>query len=225
MRFLLVLLALIGAMVSLSAPAAARNWDETVTELPSGAFLIGNPDARVKLVEYLSYTCPHCAAFAQESPKVLDVQMIRSGSTSLEVRNFIRDEMDLGAAMLAHCAGPTRFMALSNAIFAKQDDWLPQGIDFTQANQRRLAMYPKLARLKAYAAGGGLTALAQAQGMTPQQTDACFANTALLGKILAMTSSAPASVTGTPGFFVNGKFEPVYDWAHLQPLLRAAGAR
>ena len=228
MRFLLGLLALIGAALSLAvaAPAANRDWQTTVTKTAAGSFLIDNPAAKVKLVEYLSYTCPHCAAFSKESAAVLRGQMVKSGSTSIEVRNLVRDQLDLDAALLARCAGPAGFDKLSTAIFAAQDQWLPAAIDFEQANGQRLAMYPKMARLKASADGGGLTAIARANGMSQATIDACFANDANLQPIMAMMQQIPAGVTGTPGFVINGKLQAgVYDWAHLQPALRAAGAR
>ncbi|TPG40467.1 hypothetical protein EAH79_11160 [Sphingomonas koreensis] len=228
MRYLLGLLALIGACCTfaLAAPAATRNWPATVAKTPAGAFVIGNPAAKVKLVEYLSYTCPHCAAFSKESAAVLRGQMIRSGSTSLEVHNLIRDQLDLGAALLARCAGPAGFDKVSTAIFAAQDSWLPAGIDFQQANGQRIAMYPKMARLKASADGAGLTAIARANGLSQPQIDGCFADEGNLQPILAMMQQTPAGITGTPGFVINGKLQDkIYDWAHLEPALRAAGAR
>lgn len=228
MRLLFAVFALIGAVCSLglAQPAAARDWDQVVTKLPSGAFLIGNPAARVKLVEYESFTCPHCAAFSSESVKVLRGQMIRSGSTSLQVQNLIRDPIDLGAAILARCAGVRGFEPLSTAIFAAQDEWLPRAFDFEQANGQRMAMYPKMARLKATADGAGLTDLARQHGVTQPQIDACFADESQLTPIMAMMQAEPKGITGTPSFTINGKLQQgIYDWAHLEPALRAAGAR
>ena len=136
MRLILGFLGLVGAALALtlSASAAAPNWQTRVTRTADGAFLVGNPNARVKLVEYMSYTCPHCAAFSRESAAVLRGQMIKSGTVSLEERNLVRDQLDLAAALLARCAGPAGFDKLSTAFFAQQDTWLPAGIQFEQAN-------------------------------------------------------------------------------------------
>jgi len=228
MRLILGFLTALGAALALtlSASAAAPNWQTHVTRLPDGAFLVGNPNAKVKLVEYMSYTCPHCAAFSRESAAVLRGRMIRSGTVSLEERNLVRDQLDLGAALLARCAGPAGFDKLSTAFFAQQDTWLPAGVQFEQTNGQRMAMYPKMARIKAGADGAGLTAIARANGMTQAQIDACFASEAGLQPIMAMLEKVPAGITGTPGFIVNGKVQDkVFDWAHLEPILRAAGAR
>jgi protein-disulfide isomerase len=52
----------------LAAPAPNK-WLSTVTVTAKGAHVLGNPAAPKKVVEYLSYTCGHCADFeANESP-------------------------------------------------------------------------------------------------------------------------------------------------------------
>src|SRR3546814_19557489 len=88
---------------------------------------MGNPAAPVKLIEYLSYTCPHCAAFSAESAAVLRGRMVKSGKVSLELRNAVRDKLDLAAAALARCAGTQGFFAAYDALFARQRDWYPRG--------------------------------------------------------------------------------------------------
>lgn len=105
MRALFALLALF----LLAAGPGPRDWTQTTTRLPTGTYLIGNPAASVKLVEYASYTCPHCAAFAAESAPVLHDRFVRDGSVSLEYRHLIRDGLDLGAAILARCTGTARW--------------------------------------------------------------------------------------------------------------------
>ena len=106
---------LLAPLLLLAAAAAPRDWRATVTRTPTGAHLIGNPAARVKLVEYASYTCGHCGHFAAASAPVLKDRMIRSGSTSLEFRHLIRDGADLAAAVLARCGGPKAFWPTSEA--------------------------------------------------------------------------------------------------------------
>lgn len=228
MRFVVGLLALLGAVFILSPPASAAtpDWQARVVKTANGGFLIGNPNARVKLVEYMSYTCPHCAAFSRESAAVLRGKMIRSGAVSLEERNLVRDQLDLAAALLARCAGPAGFDKLSTTFFAQQDTWLRNGIEWEQDNSQRMAMYPKDARLKAAAEGAGLTAIARANGMSQTQVDACLADPAGLKQITDLLQHVPAGITGTPGFVINGKVQAkAYSWADLEPALRAAGAR
>lgn len=221
MRPLLALLTLL----LLAAAMPASDWRQAVARTPAGAHVIGNPAARIKLVEYGSYTCPHCAAFATESAPVLRDRLIRGGGVSLEYRHLVRDAVDLAAAVLARCGGPQRFAVTSEAIYAEQPRWLPRAIAFQQASGQRIAMYPRLAQLRAFADGAGLTALAQARGLSAAATDACFADAAEVDRILQLSAAAPASVRSTPSFLLNGR--PVADgsWPGVQAALRAAGAR
>ena len=202
-----------------------RDWTQTVVRTPAGAYVRGNPAAPVKLVEYVSYTCPHCAHFSAESAAPLKA-MVRSGSTSWELRHLVRDRMDLAAAILARCTGARGFFAATEAIFAAQNDWLARGYQFEQLNGSQLRLYAQADQLRALADGSGLTALVQARGLTPAATAACFNDDAGIARITAMTAATPDSVTGTPSFFINGRLVPrSADWTTLQPALRAAGAR
>ncbi|WP_174291756.1 DsbA family protein [Sphingomonas bacterium] len=219
MRYLLALLLL----PLLLAAATARDWTQTTSRLPNGGYLLGNPAARVKLVEYGSYTCPHCAAFAAESGPVLHDRWVKDGSVSLELRNLIRDAADLAAAVVARCTGP-KYYATSYLIFARQDVWLNRAINFQQTNAARINMYPPLARLRAIADGSGLSDVARAQGVSDDRLDACFADQAAVDRIVAMTAGAQ-DVTGTPTFFLDGKRVDGFTWDKVEPLLRARGLK
>ncbi len=223
MALLTRLLALIGAALLVTAAAPAQDWTRTVTQTADGAFALGNPAARVTVIEYLSYTCPHCAEFSAESAEVLRGQMIKSGKVRLELRNAVRDKLDLAAAALARCAGEAGFFGATEAIFAKQESWLPRGIAFIRTNEGRLGLYPESARLRAYADGAGLTAMMKARGLSDAAIQGCFAPDKL-APVLAMTKEAWGKITGTPTFFVNGKIVPNAHWAELRPVIEAAGA-
>src|SRR3954469_16458643 len=84
---------------------AGRDWSRVVAATADGGYLMGNPAAKVKLIEYGSLTCPHCGAFARESVPLLIEQYIKPGLVSYEFRNFARDPLDLGASVLVRCAG------------------------------------------------------------------------------------------------------------------------
>ena len=230
MRLFLSLAALglsLSAVPADAAQARAKmDWSTHVTQTLAGAYVIGNPAARVKLVEYVSYTCPHCAVFTTESAPVLKGQMVRSGSTSIEIRHFIRDRLDLAAALIARCGGAGKFARLTETIFAQQRDWLKRGMEFDQANAQRIGTYPPAAQMRAEADGSGLTAIGKSAGLSDAQITACLSDRAATDRIVAMTTAAPNSIEGTPGFFINGKQAMgVFTWDKLQPLLRASGAR
>ncbi|MEG3156187.1 thioredoxin domain-containing protein [Sphingomonas sp. RB1R13] len=230
MRLFLSLAALglsLSAVPADAAQARAKmDWSTHVTQTPAGTYVIGNPAARVKLVEYVSYTCPHCAVFTTESAPVLKGQMVRSGSTSIEIRHFIRDRLDLAAALIARCGGAGKFARLTETIFAQQRDWLKRGMEFDQANAQRIGTYPPAAQMRAEADGSGLTAIGKSAGLSDAQITACLSDRAATDRIVAMTTAAPDSIEGTPGFSINGKQAMgVFTWDKLQPLLRASAAR
>lgn len=219
------LLAAIALMLAAPLVAAPRVWTGVATPAAKGSYVIGNPAARVRLIEYVSYSCPHCAHFARESAAVLRGRMIASGSLSLEVRSAVHDRYDLVAAMLARCSGPALFPKLHEALFARQDEWLKRAVDFDSANGQRLALYGPAAQYRALAQGAGLDEIARAAGMTQAAIDRCLADPAVADAVIARAGAIDSRVTGTPAFELNGKLIDGVFWAQLEPMLRAAGAR
>jgi protein-disulfide isomerase len=217
--------ALLLLVPALTTAAPTRDWRGTAMMKPDGAYVIGNPAAKVKLTEWASYTCSHCAHFSIESEPVLKGQMIRAGSTSLEVRHLVRDPLDFAAAIVARCGGVRHFAATHAAIMAAQPGWLEKGATYIQGNATALqAMAPEAATAK-LAEAAGLTAIGVANGTPAPRIAACFADKPANDKLLALSASLPAEVRGTPTFFVNGKLVEGNSWAQLQPALRTAGAR
>ena len=195
----------------------------TVTARPDGAYVVGNPAARVKLVEWASYTCPHCRAFAEQSRPVLEGRMIRSGQVSLEVRHFILNGPDFAAVAVARCEGPSGFVRRHHAIFAAQERWSQAAVAFMQANPALLQQPDRHVAFRRIADAAGLSAIGRASGLTPAQINACFTPAAL--NRVGTLGDPPAEVTSTPSFYVNGRLVTRVDWAGLEPQLRAAGVR
>lgn len=236
MRLFHLSLALIAAPLMVTSAAAQQakpakpapkvsDWRNHVVQTTSGAILTGNPAAKVKLVEYLSYTCPHCAHFVAESKAPLYDDLVRRGVVRVEFRHAVRDPLDMAASLLARCTGPKGFSGATQAIFAAQASWFEQGRTWWQANAASIQSQPELAQIKAAANGSGLSALMQKRGMSAAAIDRCFAAPVDLDKLTAMTKSAWEVIGGTPSFTVNGKATGGSEWSTLQPELRAAGAR
>ena len=76
-----------------------------VVRTPEGGYLMGNPKANVKLIEFGSMTCPHCAEFEEQRGEQLIDTYVKSGRVSYEFRNFVRDPFDLAASLIARCGG------------------------------------------------------------------------------------------------------------------------
>lgn len=208
-----------------STPATAAKWLETTAATPEGGFRIGNPNARVKLLEYASLTCPHCKDFHAEAMGTIKSKYIASGDVSYEFRNFVLNGPDLAASVLARCQGPQPFFGLLNAFFTDQASWTKPFTELAPADQTRIAALPQDQQLAAIAEAGKLDSYVRARGIPRGRFDACFADKSQVEKLTAMgkTATETYKLTGTPGFIINGKTqEGVYNWATLEPKLQAA---
>ncbi|HEY0112759.1 MAG TPA: thioredoxin domain-containing protein [Allosphingosinicella sp.] len=204
-----------------SAPAA-QDWTRNVVLTPEGGFRMGNPNAKVKLVEYGSLTCPHCADFAASAKGPL-AAYVRSGKVSFEYRSYVLNGIDLTATLVARCAAPARFFPLVDELFASQGSWVGRISGLPQAQKDRLKGLPESQRLGRLADIGGITAIAARHGIPAAQSKRCLADNAALERLGRMGEAAEAlGVQGTPTFFVNGSNIGSHDWSSLQPILREA---
>ncbi|GAA0735954.1 DsbA family protein [Sphingomonas japonica] len=209
------------AAILLAAFAApqATDWRTRIAAAPSGAMVVGNPEARVKLVEYLSYTCSHCAHFVRDSAAELKDKMVRTGDVSVEYRPMVRNALDLAAAIGARCAGPQGFVRAQEAVFDNQAALLEKAQGLPEATGTPAQ------KLQTLAQGSGLTAVLAANGVPKARFDQCLADPKALEPVVAMTRDAQGRIKGTPSFEVNGELlADVHDWGNLAPRLRAAGA-
>jgi len=104
------------------AAPAGKSWSATVSQTADGGYLMGNPDAPIKIIEFASLTCSHCAEFSKESHEEIKRDFIDTGRVSLEVRNFIRDPLDAMAAAVIRCGPVDRYFPLQENVFASQAD-------------------------------------------------------------------------------------------------------
>lgn len=206
-------------------PASGRDWSHVAAFNAQGNLVLGNPAARVKVVEYLSFTCPHCAAFSAESAAELKGQMIRSGSTSLEFRPTVRDTADLAATLLIRCQGAGGYADMAAAIFAAQPQWLPGAFYYLEHDAPRYAMRDGVDQIRLAAKGAGLIDLMLARGMAQARIDACLGDRAAIDQAVRAADAWRPVVDGTPTFVINGEKHTGADWATIGPILRAKGAR
>ncbi len=229
---LLAALGLILAPLGLAAPAFAQgsaataDWTKTVTATPKGAFILGNPNARTKLVEYMSYSCPHCADFAKQATPELKASWIKRGLLSIEYRNFVRDPYDLSAALIARCGGAQRFLANHELIFASFDQWIEKAQDY--ATHAADAPKDRTAQLLDIAQKVGFIAMAERNGLSADAARKCVSDPDALATVLALTAGAwdeAPNFAGTPTFIMDGKvLAGVHGWQALKPLLPALPA-
>lgn len=214
------------AVLPMQASSAATDWNRRVAATPEGGWLIGNPDAPVKLIEYASYTCPHCAHFAAEGLPVLRRDYIAKGTVSLEFRQFALNPVDLTEGMLVRCtASPSAAVAMGEKMFAQQKTILANPPTREQAAELDATpaarVHAELARIMK------LDQWAAANGLSAARVNSCLSDLRLRDHIVAIRSAAMEDfdVNSTPSFVLNGKrLEKASDWATLEPQLKAAAS-
>ena len=202
---------------------SAVDWTRTVSLTPEGGFRMGNPNAKVKLVEYGSLTCPACRRFAETAMTPLKVH-VRTGKVSFEYRNYILNGVDVSAAIVARCGGPQRFFPIVDRLYATQREWLARISTLSDSEKQRLSSLPNNERVAGIAQSAGILPIAAVGGLPAAQAKKCLANPAALDRLSAMVEAGRAlGVQGTPTFFVNGTMVSAGDWASLEPHLNKAG--
>ena len=233
---MLVLAACSGSGEESAAPVAAEpiaaipapegtSWVETAHVSPEDGYVMGNPDAPIKLVEYASHTCSHCAAFSQEAAGPMEAY-VESGRVSYEIRNQIHDPIDLTMAMLMRCGAPESFHPLADQAWASLEQII-QGAQGAGDQLNAAIQLPAEQRYQRIAEVTGLFDFFAARGVSRDQAMQCLADPAAAEKIAnnSQTQSDELGVTGTPAFFINGSLIDGTSWAVVEPALQQAGAR
>ena len=216
-------LCLIPAAPVAAKPATTRDWSQTVVVTPEGGFRMGNPAAKVKLVEYGSLACPHCRHFEQTGYKPLVQGYVRTGKVSYEFRNFLINGPDIAVSMLTRCAGPAKFFPMSEVVYATQSDWEKKFMNVSDADKAALQKLSDKERIVRFAEIGGMPQIAARFGVTAARAKQCLSDAKALQQLLDMTKTAMDSgITHTPTFVIDGKVSDVTTWEELEPQLKAA---
>ncbi|MFY0636230.1 MAG: DsbA family protein [Vannielia sp.] len=148
---------------------------------------LGDENAPVTVIEYASFTCPHCANFHATAFKKLKENYIDTGKVHFIYREIYFDKPGLWAGMVARCAGPMRYFGISDAIYTEQSEWLAS---------RELA-----------GIHGDLRKLALKSGLDGDQVDACLADAdkAQAMYALFLKNAEADDISSTPSFIIDGE--------------------
>lgn len=204
-------------------PVPAR-WSATIATTTLGAYSVGNPAAKIKLIEYFSYTCSHCADFARLGNTPLKTQYIDKGLVQFEYRNLVRDPVDMTAALLARCGGAKAFPGNHQAIMLAQATWLGKVVKATDKQKTSWFEGTTGQRARKIAADTGLGALMTARGYTAAQQNICLDDGVAQAELTGMTNIGRNvdRVQATPTFYINGKDAGVSEWPALKSKLDLA---
>lgn len=208
------------------APPAGGDWTKVVTATPEGGFLMGNPNAPVKLVEFSSMTCPHCAEFDETAATPLANTYVKTGQVSWEVRNYVRDAFDVAASLIARCNGEKGFFPMTSALFRDQKSWTAKVQAAPQQQLESLQSLPPNQQFLQMAKIAGFQQFAAARGVPEAKSTQCLADENAVNRLVQMTSDASTQfpdLPGTPSFILNGKLLPnTAAWQALEPQLKTA---
>lgn len=216
-----------GEAIAKIAPPAGKAWADVVATTPEGGYLVGNPDAPIKLVEFGALSCSHCAEFAEKSSAELRDDLIASGRVSYELRLFMLNALDIPAALLVTCGTPDAVPALAEQFWAWQPNLFQNLQAAGEARMTAIGNEPPQTRFASIAKVTGMDQFITARGVAADQAATCLADAAKATRLAEQTQVAQDKyqVTGTPTFYVNGEKQEMNTWPELKTKLQALGAR
>lgn len=191
---LIAVAAVAGGAWFLSRPAApaepllgaAFAQDAEVDETLFAEMVQGDPEASVEVIEYASFTCPHCASFHANQYVQLKENYIDAGLIRFVFREAYFDRPGLWASMVARCGGEMRYFGITDLLFERQQDWarLETGEEIVTA----------------------LRQIGKVAGLTDDELDVCLADGEKAQSLYGwyQANFEEHEITGTPSFVVNG---------------------
>lgn len=197
--------AALAATMATQFPLAALAQEAPAVEVKD--FSLGSPDAKVKITEYASFTCSHCAHFHETNWAKLKAEYIDTGKVQFTYREVYFDRYGLWAAMIARCGGEMKYFGISDRLFETQSEWA--------AGETPQQVVENLKKI-------GRTA-----GLDDAQMDACMQDKATAEALVAMYQKnfEADGVEGTPTLFINGTKHGNMPWDELKAVIDAELAK
>ncbi len=175
----LLVVAAVGALALAGCSKGASTVD-------TADMTLGDPNAKVKMVEYASLTCSHCGTFNNDVFPAFKAKYIDTGKVHYTFKEFLTPPNEVAAAgfLTARCAGKDKYFNVTDAIFHAQQEM------FTTGDMR-----------------GVLLRIAQSAGLTEEQFNACITDEAALKALNERVEKAIKvdKINSTPSFMINGK--------------------
>lgn len=172
-----------GPSLSVGTEQSADDIDTSIVQDMS----LGNPQADVTVIEYASFSCPHCRDFHQQVFGQIKAEYIETGKIRFVHREVYFDRFGLWAGIVARCGGADRYFGIADLIYRKQAEWT--------AGSDPAAIETNLRTI-------GKTA-----GLTKEQLDTCFADEDKKQAMVALyqQNAQTDDVKSTPTFVINGE--------------------
>jgi protein-disulfide isomerase len=163
----------------------------------------GDPDATVTVIEYASFTCPHCAAFHEGPYKQLKADYIDTGKIKFIYREVYFDRPGLWASMVARCGGQDKFFGIAELIYKGQSTWARAGEPAAIVDELR-----KIGRLA---------------GLDNDTLESCLQDATQAQTLVAwyQENGERDEITSTPSFLINGTKHSNMAYADMKALIDA----
>lgn len=185
--------------VSLYAEAATSD-SSSVIGVDLEEMILGDVNAPVTIVEYASFTCPHCKDFHLENFLKLKKEYINTGKVKFIFREVYFDKYGLWAGMVARCGGSKSYFGLIDMIFEKQSEWVTGEV---------AEVVDKLKRI------------GKTSGLTNEDLEVCLQDTANARALVDAyrINSVEDNIQSTPSFVINGKLHSNMDYDDLVSII------
>jgi protein-disulfide isomerase len=211
-----ILIAIVGVLaVGLGAFVLTGNSPEPVSELNAQTssasdvdtssvkeMFIGEEDAPITLIEYASFTCPHCATFHTNVFKHLKKDYVDTGKVKFVFREVYFDRYGLWAGMVARCGGGERYFGITDLIFENQRAW-------SQGEPAQIAT--------------NLRKFGKQAGLDDATLDACMTDGDKAAALTAVyqENAEADGIRSTPSLVINGTLHNNMSYTDLQKVLDA----
>ncbi|MCT4558352.1 MAG: DsbA family protein [Pelagimonas sp.] len=149
--------------------------------------VLGNPDAKVEVIEYASYTCSHCANFHNGPLKQIKENYVDTDKIRFVYREVYFDKVGMWASLMARCGGEAKFHGITDMLYKTQGEWLRAGSEAKIADELR-----KIGRLA---------------GIESDALDACMSDADQLRALVEWfrANAEEHGIKSTPSFVINGQ--------------------
>ncbi|MEO1220436.1 MAG: thioredoxin domain-containing protein [Pseudomonadota bacterium] len=196
------------------------SWHAEVQKTERG-HMIGNPDAEASLIEWISYTCGHCATFAREGESALDLALLAPGHMNVEVRPVIRNSVDLTISLLVQCGGAESFKERHRMYLMRQESWMTKLRNTPQSQMQSWSSGHKTSRIS-MAAALDLDDMLAERGVSRMDITTCLNDDQAALKLVqnGAADKEEFAYPGTPSFALDGKLlDQVHTWGALYPVI------
>ncbi|OSQ53324.1 DsbA family protein [Marivita geojedonensis] len=186
---------------AIALPGAANAQESAAADVTVQEMVLGAEDAPVEIIEYASYTCPHCANFHKGVFKDLKADYIDSGKVKFTYREVYFDRYGLWGSLVARCGGEERFFGITEMIYDTQSEWARAGSEAAIADELR-----KIGRIA---------------GIENDQLEACLSNGDKARALIEwyQANAEEHGISSTPSFVIDGTTYSNMSYGEFQEII------